>query len=406
MNRKSYTPSSRRIPELDGARVLLVFLVSWYHIWQQSWLTPHVGSVSLDFLLRTGYIHVDGTILLSAFLLFLPYARSMYEGARLPERDGFYRRRIMRVVPSYYFTTLLLLFAVALPWGLYSSTRFMAKDILTHLTFSFTFFYDTYHATPIGVASWTLVIEMQAYLLFPYLARSATRHPKTTLLSLAAIAWLWRALCLLTLSDYSMVVNQLPSFLDVYALGMLLAMVYVRLARRQDRLKARRTQALWQIGATLLGILCIWALVYVLKAQASSDGHANIQAGQLLRRPLYAALVAGVMLCLPFSMRPVRFLFGNRLMHWLSGLSLNYYLLHQNIAVHLKRLGLPPSVSETPHKDGELLWQQRYTFLCFALSLLLAIGVTYLVEKPCARLLKKWFDQYDAKKARRKQALE
>lgn len=403
---KAIPPSSHRIAELDGLRVLLVFLVSWYHFWQQSWLTPHAGSVSLDFLMRTGYIHVDGTILLSAFLLFLPYARSMYEGERLPDRDEFYRRRIMRVVPSYYFITLLLLFAVALPWGLYSSPRFMAKDILTHLTFTFTFFNDTYHATPLGGASWTLIIEMQAYLLFPYLAQSAVRHPKTTLLSLTAIAWLWRTLCLLTLSDYGMVVNQLPSFLDVYALGMLSAMVYVRLARRQDRMKARQSQALWQIGATLLGVLCVWALVYVLKSQAASDGHEGIQAGQMLRRPLYAALVAGVMLCLPFSMRPVRFLFGNRLMHWLSGLSLNYYLLHQNIAVHLKRLGLPPSVSETPHMDGEILWQNRYTFLCFALSLLLAIGVTYLVEKPCARLLQKMFDQYDAKKAQSKQALE
>lgn len=397
--------SHRHIPELDGLRVLLVFLVSWYHIWQQSWLTPHVGSVSLDFLLRTGYIHVDGTILLSAFLLFLPYARSMYEGERLPDRDEFYRRRVMRVVPSYYFITLLLLFAVALPWGLYASTRFMAKDILTHLTFTSTFFRDTWHATPLGGASWTLIIEMQAYLLFPYLAQSTVRHPKTTLLSLTAIAWLWRALCLLTLSDYSMVVNQLPSFLDVYTLGMLAAMVYVRLARRRDRLKERQKQALWQIGATLLAILCVWALVYVLKSQAASDGREGIQAGQMLRRPLYTALVAGVMLCLPFSMRPVRFLFGNRLMHWLSGLSLNYYLLHQNIAVHLKRLGIPPSVSKTPHKDGELLWQQRYTFLCFALSLLLAIGVTYLAEKPCARLLQKMFDQYDTKKAHRKQAL-
>ena len=29
-----------RIPELDGLRVLMIAIVSWYHIWQQSWLTP------------------------------------------------------------------------------------------------------------------------------------------------------------------------------------------------------------------------------------------------------------------------------------------------------------------------------------------------------------------------------
>ena len=86
-------PSARRIPELDGLRVLLVFIVSWYHFWQQSWLTPYVGNYSLDFLVRSGYMPVDGTILLSGFLLFLPYARSIVLGENVPDRRWFYRRR-------------------------------------------------------------------------------------------------------------------------------------------------------------------------------------------------------------------------------------------------------------------------------------------------------------------------
>ena len=74
----------KRIPELDGLRVLMIFIVSWYHIWQQSWLRPMIGSYSLDYLVRSGYIWVDGTVLLSAFLLFLPYAKAMRE--RAPRR--------------------------------------------------------------------------------------------------------------------------------------------------------------------------------------------------------------------------------------------------------------------------------------------------------------------------------
>ena len=65
----AYRPNCRRIPELNGLRVLLVFIVSWYHFWQQSWLTPSIGRYSLDYLLRAGYMPVDGTILLSGFLL-------------------------------------------------------------------------------------------------------------------------------------------------------------------------------------------------------------------------------------------------------------------------------------------------------------------------------------------------
>ena len=48
----AYRQNCRRIPELNGLRVLLVFIVSWYHFWQQSWLTPSIGRYSLDYLLR------------------------------------------------------------------------------------------------------------------------------------------------------------------------------------------------------------------------------------------------------------------------------------------------------------------------------------------------------------------
>lgn len=391
MGRELYTPSSRRIPELDGVRVLLVFLVSWYHFWQQSWLTPHVGKVWLDFLVRSGYIHVDGTILLSAFLLFLPYARHMYEDERLPDPAAFYRRRAARVLPSYYFITLLLLFAVALPWGLYSSPRFMVKDILTHLTLTFTFFSDTYRATPLGGASWTLAIELQAYLLFPFAAKAAVKRPKLTLPLLVGAAWLWRGACMLTTDELAMVVNQLPSFLDVYALGMMAAMVYVRRTHRFKALRRKGQRALWQALATLLAAACVWALVWVIKQQAGTALHEDIETRQMLLRPLYAALLAVFMLCLPFCAKPVRALFGNPLTRLLAAISLNYYLIHQNLAVHLKRLGVPPSVSETPNVDGELAWQRPYMLLCFGLSLLLAFAVTYLVEKPCARAMEKAF---------------
>ena len=89
-----------RIPELDGLRVLMIFIVSWYHIWQQSWLRPSIGSYSLDYLVRSGYVWVDGTVLLSCFLLFLPWARAMTDSTPAPETKDFYYRRFRRVVPG------------------------------------------------------------------------------------------------------------------------------------------------------------------------------------------------------------------------------------------------------------------------------------------------------------------
>ena len=389
----AYAPSPRRIPELDGLRVLLVFIVAWYHFWQQSWLTPAVGSYSLDFLVRSGYMPVDGTILLSGFLLFLPYARGMLMDEPLPDRRWFYRRRVMRIVPSFYFITLVMLFCVALPWGLYYSPKNLVKDVFMHFTFTFTFDPFTYISTPIGVASWTLAIEMQAYLLFPFIARWAMRRPAPTLLGMTAIAWLWRGWCLWAFTDFGMVVNQLPSFLDVYALGMAAALLYVKLTQLWQKVKR---PILWQMLATAAVAVCVVLLEKLLRAQAYYNG--NIQAGQMIHRFPLAALLAVLVLCLPFTVLPLRKIMGNRVMAFLAGISMNYYLIHQNLAVHLKRLRIPYSEFDLPNQAGDVTWKYQYTFLCFGLSLALAVLVTYLIEKPGARLLKRLFERGDQRR--------
>ena len=390
---KPYAPSARHIPELNGLRVLLVFIVSWYHFWQQSWLTPHIGSYSLDFLVRAGYVPVDGTILLSGFLLFLPHARAMLLGEAVPQVRAFYEKRVMRIVPSYYFVTLVMLFAVAIPYDLYWQRSDMWNDVIRHLTFTQTFDYSAYIATPIGVASWTIAIEMQAYLIFPLLARWARRNPLATFGFMIAAALGFRGWCLWTMTEFNMVVNQLINFLDVYAIGMAAALCYVRLTTLWPR--DRRLQLLWSAAATLVILLSFYGLTLALKAQAGTPQSA-LQAGQMMRRPLFALLLAALTLALPFALRPVRFLFGNRLMGLLAMVSMNYYLFHQNIAVYLKtRVQFPPAQHyPTPNMapgGPEQPWADQYMALCFGLSLLTAIAVTFLVEKPCAWLLGKGF---------------
>ena len=390
---KPYRPSPRHIPELNGLRVLLVFIVSWYHIWQQSWWTPHVGNTSLDFLVRAGYVPVDGTILLSGFLLFLPHARAMLLGEKVPDAREFYHKRIMRIVPSYVFVTLLMLFAVAIPYDLYyGNTGNLVKDVLMHLTFTQTFDFQTYIATPIGVASWTVAIEMQAYLIFPLLARWARKNPLGTLSSMAAAALLFRGWVVWRMKDYNMVVNQLINFLDVYAMGMGASILYVKLTTLCPEDKRRFA---WQAVATLGVVLAFAGLKELMQAQAGSNGQSEIQAGQMMRRPLFAFLLALLTLSLPFAVRPIRFLFGNKLMGFLAMVSMNYYLMHQNIAVHLKRIEFPsaqnyPYPNMTPGGPEEP-WVFQYTFWCFGLSLLTAIAITFLVEKPGAWALRKGF---------------
>ena len=93
------------MPVADGFRVLCVLIVAWFHIWQQSWLTPEltIGPVHIDLLplVRTGYLMVDMMLLLSGFLLFLPYARARVDGGPLPDVATFYKKRVVRIVPAF-----------------------------------------------------------------------------------------------------------------------------------------------------------------------------------------------------------------------------------------------------------------------------------------------------------------
>ena len=386
------SPASRT-REWDGVRVLLIFIVSWYHIWQQSWLTPHIGNVSLDFMVRAGYMPVDGTVFLSGFLLFLPYASAHRSGALLPAIRPFYRRRLARIVPSYYFVTLLTLFAVVFPWHLYTSPQEAFEDIFTHLTFTFTFFHRPYLACKISGASWTILIEMQMYLIFPFLARLILKRPVQTILGMFGICFAFRAWCFWSQSSYGMVVNQLPNFLDLYAIAIMTA--YVNTVAREQYAQARRPW-IWQLLATLLVAVSIWGFIVVLQGQALSNGMEELQGGQMIRRPLVAICMAGIVGGLPMAIWPVRKLFGNPVMTFLSTISMNYYLTHQTLAVHLKRLHIPDYVNELPNQAGEQPWQDQYTLLCFVLGLLLAILITYGVEKPCAKWMLNRFAKHDA----------
>ena len=402
-----------RIPELDGLRVLMIFIVSWFHIWQQSWLEPsfEIGGVwfSLDHIARSGYVWVDATLLLSAFLMALPLARKQAAGAADPlegfSAREFYLRKARRILPGYGFILLVVFFGICLPWNLYyGNGPYIVKDLFTHFTLIFPFWRDTYIYTPLGAASWTLAVVALGYLLFPLTARSLQKHPARVLCAMAGSAFAFRAWCLWGLTDYAMVVNTFVNFLDVYALGFVAAMIYARLENKCGQhcqssgetsvdiiSLSRKHVILWQIFATIVFFGCLFGVFELQRIQAYSSFHTELQGRQMILRPAFALGFAGLILSAPFSVKPLRKLLGNRITTFLAAISMNYYLIHQTLAVHMRRIGFPASVSETPNTAGEQPWQTQYTLLAFGLSIVAAVLVTYLVEKPAGRWLKRKF---------------
>ena len=161
---------------LDGIRAYSILIVAGFHLWQQSWLQNlfpsnllqfmGVRNFSLNWVPRTGYMFVDVMLLLSGFCLFLPYARQMTDPLA-PEPDNlrtFFKKRAARILPSYYLCLLLYLIFWVRPSD-YANVKQYLQDIFAHLTFTQTFWPESYIGTKFPTALWTLGVEMQFYLV-------------------------------------------------------------------------------------------------------------------------------------------------------------------------------------------------------------------------------------------------
>lgn len=380
----SQPPDGRHLDVLDGIRVLFVLLIGWYHIWQQGWLTPVIPlggqSVNLDFLLRSGYIWVDGLMLLSGFLLYLPYTGK----GTPPSALTFYKRRLIRIVPSYLLC-ILPLFVLALVQGTYRTSSDAIRDLLAHLSFTHTLFPFSYQQTPLNGALWTLGVEMQFYLIFPLVARCYQKKPLLTGGIMALVALVYRH-AVSGLGDNSLYINQLPAFLDVYALGFFSASLFAELQKRMGKEGADGKIKLF---FTAIFFLCIFLIIPLLKTQAGQNGYENIRLGQLNSRLPLCILLSCMMISAAYSLPPLRFLLGNRLMAFLSSISLQFYIWHQWLAVKIKTWDFIPHQSPTPWMASEYPWQLKYTLTCFLLAVVVAALITYLFEKPITRKLRK-----------------
>ena len=376
-------PDTRHVDTCDGVRALAILIVAWYHIWQQSWLYPNLTlfgkDISFDPLVRSGYIWVDLMILISGFCLYLPWAR-LDEDETGPSPLAFYEKRLARVHPSYLLT-IAVMFGVALATQAYGGNRaFMLRDLLSHLTYTQMFAYDTYYATNLGGALWTLALEMQLYLLFPLLARAFRRWPAATFAAMVGFALAARGYIAAAYTDVSLYFNQLPAYLDTFALGMAAARVHVKLAKR-------RHGAVMRLACSGVTVAALWLLYLTAKGQAGCVSTEGIRLGQMNRRLTMGLLGALLLIASANAGWLVRHVLSNPVMRFVSGVSMQFYIWHQTIAVWLLNARVIPSAYANPNYEGDLLWQKQYTFACFAVSLLAAAVLTYGFERPIARRL-------------------
>ena len=366
----------------DLMRVLCVGLIGWYHIWQQSWQNPNLtlGGCTLRLypLVACGYMFVDLMLLLSGFLLMLGW-----QAGRGRDLKEFYTARAARILPSYLLCiAVMLVLTFLVPGNGYASARHLWTDLLAHLSFTHNFFPESYVQTHLNGALWTLAVEVQFYLIFPFLARAFHRAPVRVWCNMVALAMLIRLMTLLCAENSALYFNRLSAMLDVYANGMLAAHIYRKLAK-----KPRSAWRAWL--STALTLLAAVGIYRILCAQHMRSGPEAIRHGQMIWRFPLSALGAVFLVCGSRSICLLRALFSNRVVRFLSGLSFNFYIWHQFLSVQLKQWRIPYYEGENPNRAGLQPWQNHYTLTCFAAALALSLVITYLVEKPCARWIKR-----------------
>lgn len=392
------------IDVIDGIRAISIIIVLIFHFWQQTWIFPEVQipalswlgitKIDINSLARVGYLFVDMMVLLSGFLLFLPLARHILCGESMLKWKQYAKKRVARILPSYLFSVLAIFFLIELPAGSYSSTWAAVKDLITHLTFTQTLWVSTYLSTKLNVVLWTVAIEVWFYILFPFIAKFIGRRgdePADTAKSLHkvalvylimnAIAWFYIYRVTLSGNTYlSMYINQLPAFLGVYANGMVGAMLYVSIAKDRERTLP------FEIVNTVIAIASLFIIGYFVNDCAASS---EAQVWQVTERFKLSFAFIVFILSAAFSMKWFRWLFSNKLMRFLSGISYNLYIWHQWLAVKLKNPWRIPYWEGTtpPNQLYDKAWMWKYAAVIVVASLVAAILTTYLIEKPMAKLI-------------------
>lgn len=210
---------------LDGIRGLAAMGVLVFHV------SGATGFINRWFVLgqgldRLGNFAVTTFFALSGFVLYLPYSRSMFQNQPLPRALPFLGRRVRRIFPGYWIALL--------GWALLASPSDLGKIQPIQALFLVDGYTGTWNVFSGLFVAWSLRIEIAFYLLIPLIAAivaAGCRHASTIkgilvqqaigVVVLVAVANAYRML--LTDPKASTRHLWLPSYLDCFAFGMLLA---------------------------------------------------------------------------------------------------------------------------------------------------------------------------------------
>jgi peptidoglycan/LPS O-acetylase OafA/YrhL len=243
--------STLRLRGVDGFRALAVLAVLVYHNWLYT--TAGRGPAELGYLSRFVLPHLSAGVtlffVLSGFLLYRPIVSRVLNGQQLQTLRNYLRNRALRIFPAYW--VILFVTAVVLPATLIRAStsdlqlgRLIGQPtvLLRNATLTQNYFAGSMDT---GIApAWSLAVEIVFYLVLPFLgilaasmAARAVRRPGRTvavvvppllLIGLGIVAVrVWEAVLPLDGAAYAIFVRSFPNHADLFAFGMILAVIMV-----------------------------------------------------------------------------------------------------------------------------------------------------------------------------------
>lgn len=369
------------VDTLDGFRAVATFLVLIFHYWQQSWVTMvlKLGPISIDFtpIVSMGSLGVELLFVLSGFCLYYPLAMH-------PERKlhvGQYAwKRFARILPTYFLCVIVAsVYQIGKMDPATLREQFIGNMTLTQMTTAALAY------NRINGVLWSIAIEAQFYLLFPFLLKIFKKKPYWVMAGAFIIGETWRwYLRDVDHSQINWLMNQLPGMIDVYVSGMLAARIAAQLKHTLTDEQQKSLQPMFTIGTIMFAMVFILVTMYIypLRYRDIAD---NLSRLQMHTRKFVMIAYSGAVTCSVMSCRWMHLLLGNPITRFVSTISYQVYLWHMWIGLRLKDFRIPDYVTERPMDDPA--WRWPYMVLCCVLTLIASVFMTYCVEKPCAKFL-------------------
>ena len=188
------TSGGRFVPCVDGLRCVAILAVVVYHlsgyvVAKNTGFTEAEARETWTFhLLHGANCGVQLFFAISGFILALPFAREHLDGQSRVSLKHYYLRRLTRLEPPFLINLIIvcgLLIVVSK-----KNVSELAGPLIATMTYTHNWIYGA--ISTINGVTWSLEIEVQFYLLAPFLARWYFRTPSTRrrLAAVATIA-LW-----------------------------------------------------------------------------------------------------------------------------------------------------------------------------------------------------------------------